>query len=63
MNQAVGLTQLVDFCFHLGHPLQHSLTPEGVIVVGPLEPLRVCLDLLPDGTEVQEGSDRGQDHQ
>lgn len=44
-EQKSWLTQPVDVFFHPLHPFDHSLTPDGVIVVGPLEPFWVAVEL------------------
>lgn len=51
---AVWLTQPVDICLHLFHPLEHPLTPDGVVVMVSLESLRMDVDLPVDGAQVQQ---------
>lgn len=48
------LTKPVDLCLHLFHPLEDSLTPDGVVVMGSLESLRTDVDLPLDGAQVQQ---------
>lgn len=50
----LALTQSVDVVFHLAHPHEHSLLPDGVIAVCPLEPLRMRTNLPLNGAEVQQ---------
>lgn len=57
------LTQLADVCFHLVHPLQYSLTPDGVIAVGPLKFLHVGFDFSFNGAEVRHSGGHGKDQQ
>lgn len=57
------LTQLVDMNFHPGHFLKHSLAPDGVVTVGPMESLRVLVDRALDGAQVEQSGGHGKDHE
>lgn len=63
LDKLKRLTQPVDVSLQPVHPLEDPLVPDGVIVVDPLESLRVAVDLPLNGAKVEQSRGHDGGHQ